>query len=78
MPVFPNTVITDLLLPTDFDEDDPLAGLGLSDDEDILSKPKPKKPELTKRLSGANKGKVDPNIATSDAQSQNSTPVRCK
>jgi len=61
---------------TDFDEDDPLAGLGLSDDDDIPSKPKPKKPELTRRLSGTSKGKVDPNIAISDAQSQNSTPVR--
>ena len=72
-----------LLVILDFDEDDPLAGLGLSDDDDDVltnaKKLKSKKPELTRKLSHtSSKGKVDPNLGNSGSSLPDTSPARCK
>ncbi len=68
------------LFISDFDEDDPLAGLGLSDDDDdILSKKrKPKRQEsLTRKFSpNSIKGKVDPNLSNSADSPRNEKPLK--
>ncbi|XP_065065878.1 fas-binding factor 1-like isoform X1 [Rhopilema esculentum] len=60
----------------DFDEDDPLAGLGLSDEEDNV-KVKSKKPDLSRKLSQtSSKAKVDPNLGASNSRAPDTSPVR--